>query len=55
MMNQGSLLLVLSAKGEQVWRGLAQARVAFDADNSKREAVLREGVRDLLKRYPPKQ
>ena len=55
MMNQGALLLVLSAKGEQVWRGLAQARVAFDADNSKREAVLREGVRDLLKRYPPKQ
>jgi hypothetical protein len=55
MMNQGALLLVLSAKGEQVWRGLAQAKVAFDATNTKREAVLREGVRDLLKRYPPKQ
>jgi hypothetical protein len=55
MMNQGALVLVMSAKGEIIWRGLAQAKVAFDADNRKREAVLREGVRDMLKRYPPKQ
>jgi len=55
MMNQGALALVVSAKGQLVWRGLAQAKVAFDADSKKREAVLREGVRDILKRYPPKQ
>jgi hypothetical protein len=55
MMNQGALVLDLSAKGVVVWRGVAQARVAFDADSKKREAILREGVRDLLKRYPPKQ
>jgi hypothetical protein len=55
MMNQGALVLDLSAKDVVVWRGVAQARVAFEADDKKREAILREGVRDLLKRYPPKQ
>ena len=55
MMNQGSLVLDLSAKGVVVWRGVAQAKIEFDADDKKREALLREGVRDLLRRYPPKQ
>ena len=54
MMNQGALVLDLSAKGVVVWRGVAQARVAFEADDKKREAILREGVRDLLRRFPPK-
>jgi len=54
MMNEGALVLDVAAKGTVVWRGVAKARVAFDADEKKREAVLREGVRDLLKRYPPK-
>ena len=54
MMNQGALVLDVSAKGVVVWRGVAQARVAFEADEKKREAVLREGVRDLLRRFPPK-
>ena len=54
IMNQGSLVLDLSAKGAVVWRGVAQAGVEFDANDKKREALLREAVRDLLKRYPPK-
>jgi len=54
MMNQGALVLDLSAKGAVVWRGVAQARVAFGEDDKKREAILREGVRDLLRRFPPK-
>jgi hypothetical protein len=54
MMNQGSLVLDLSANGVVVWRGVAQARIAFDTDDKKRESLVREGVRDLLKRYPPK-
>jgi hypothetical protein len=52
MMNQGSLVLDLSAAGNVVWRGVAQARIKFDADDKKREALIRESVRDLLKRYP---
>ena len=54
VMNQGSLVLDLSAKGVIVWRGVAEAKVAFEADDKKREALLREGVRDLLERYPPR-
>ena len=55
MMNQGSLVLDLKAGSEIVWRGVAQAKISFDATEKKREALLREAVRDLLKRYPPKQ
>ena len=55
MMNQGSLVLDLSAKGTVVWRGVAQAEIKIGSDLKSREAMLREGVRDLLKRYPPKQ
>jgi hypothetical protein len=54
VMNQGSLVLDLSAKGTVVWRGVAQAQIKLDADDKKREALLREGVRDLLRRFPPK-
>jgi hypothetical protein len=54
IMNQGSLVLDLSAKGTVVWRGLAQARIKLDADALQREALLRESVRDLLRRYPPR-
>ena len=55
MMNHGSLVLDLSAGDNVVWRGVAQAKIAFDVDDKKRQALLREGVRDLLKRYPPKR
>ena len=52
-MNQGSLVLDLSAKGAVVWRGVAQAEIALDADDKKREALLREAVRDLLQALSP--
>lgn len=55
MMNQGSLVLDLKVGTEVVWRGVAQAKISFDATDQKREALVREAIRDLLKRYPPKQ
>ena len=55
VMNQGSLVLDFAAKGAVVWRGVADAKIDIGVDIKKREAVLREGVRDLLRRYPPKQ
>jgi hypothetical protein len=55
LMNRGSLVLDLSAKGTVVWRGVAQAEIKFDADDRKREALLRRAVRDLLSKYPPKR
>jgi len=55
LMNQGSLVLDLSANGTVVWRGVAETKIDFDVDDRKRESLIREGVRDLLKRYPPKR
>ena len=54
VLNQGALVLDMSAKGAVVWRGVAQAQVKPGTETKKREALLREAVRDLLKRYPPK-
>jgi hypothetical protein len=53
IMNQGSLVLDLSVKDTVVWRGVAQAKIQTDADDKRRTALLREAVRDLLKRFPP--
>ena len=55
MMNRGSLVLDLSKGGTVVWRGLAQADIKFDADAKKRETLIREGIRDLLAKYPVKR
>jgi hypothetical protein len=54
MMNHGSLVLDMSAKETVVWRGVAQANIKFDVDDKKREALIREAVRDLLRRFPPR-
>jgi hypothetical protein len=55
IMNQGSLVLDVSANDKIVWRGVAQAKLHLDATDKKREAVVREAVKDLLRRFPPKQ
>lgn len=55
VMNQGSLVLDLSASGVVVWRGVAQTKIGWDTDDRKREAILREGVSALLRRYPSKR
>jgi len=55
VMNQGSLVIDLAGGGNVVWRGVAQAKLKTDTDFKKREAMLREAVSDLLKRFPPKQ
>ena len=52
-MDHGSLVLDVAANGKVVWRGVAQAKLKIDADAKKREAVLREAVHDLLRRFPP--
>jgi hypothetical protein len=52
---RGSLVLDLSSQGKVVWRGIAEAGFAMDLDMKKREAMLREAVKKVLERYPPKQ
>ena len=53
-MNRGSLVIDLTAKDTVVWRGLAETNIKPDTENTKREALVREAVRDLLRRYPKK-
>lgn len=54
MMNAGALVLDVSAKDAVIWRGVAQSKITLDATPKKREELLREAVRDLLRRFPPK-
>ena len=53
-MNLGSLVIDLTAKQDIVWRGVAQAKLKIGTEPKKRQSVLREAVRDLLKKYPPR-
>jgi hypothetical protein len=45
----------MASKGTVIWRGVAQAQISMDADDKKRESLIREGVREVLKKYPPKK
>lgn len=54
MMNQGSLVLDFTVKQAVVWRGVARSQIRIGVDPKRREALLREAVRDLLRRFPPK-
>jgi hypothetical protein len=52
VMNQGSLVLDVSARGRVVWRGVAKAKIKMDIDEKRRQVLIREAVHDLLRRYP---
>jgi hypothetical protein len=54
VMNRGSFVLDLSTKETVVWRGVADAQLETDTDAKQREKILRESIRDLLKKYPSK-
>jgi len=54
ILNRGSLVLDFNSKGTIVWRGVAQAHLEVDAGAKKREERVREGIRDLVKKFPPK-
>jgi len=54
IMNHGSLILDMTAKDVIVWRGVADAKIKRETENPKREELIREAVRDLLKKFPPK-
>lgn len=54
VMNQGSLVLDISAKGNVVWRGVARSQIKMGISDDKRQSLIREAAKDLLKRFPPK-
>lgn len=55
MIPRGSLVLDLSVGRNIVWRGIAEAKIDWEVSQEKRESLLREAVRELLKKYPPKK
>ncbi len=54
VVEQGSLVIDMVVDGRPVWRGIGEAKINMDTDQKKREALLREGVRELMKKFPPK-
>jgi Domain of unknown function (DUF4136) len=54
VIQQGSLVLDVSANGKLIWRGIGEAEIKPGITEEKRAALLREGVRDILRRFPPK-
>ena len=42
------------AKDVIVWRGVANAKIKREGEQPKREELLRDAVRDLLRKFPPK-
>jgi len=54
VIQQGSLVLDVSANGTLIWRGIGEAEIEPGIDEKKRTALLREGVQDILRRFPPK-
>jgi len=54
IMNHGSLILDMTAKDVIVWRGVADAKIKRESQNVKREDLIRQAVRDLLKKFPPR-
>jgi hypothetical protein len=54
VLNRGSLVLDFAAKDAVVWRGVAEAQLEPDAPPKKRESKLKDAVRDLIRKYPPK-
>jgi hypothetical protein len=54
VVEQGSLVIDMMVNDKPVWRGIGEAKISLDYDQKKREALLREGVRELIRKFPPK-
>ncbi len=55
IIQQGSLAIDFSANGAIVWRGVGAAEIKPGTPPDKRAALIREAVREILKRYPQKK
>ncbi|HEX8027958.1 MAG TPA: DUF4136 domain-containing protein [Vicinamibacterales bacterium] len=52
--NSGALVIDMSDKSGVIWRGVARADIDFDVSEQKRQALVRDAVRELLSKFPPK-
>jgi hypothetical protein len=57
VIEQGSLVLDLhaTANDQIVWRGIGSAQIKLGRPQEKRVALIREAVREIVRRYPPKK
>ena len=55
VIQQGSLAIDFTANGQIVWRGVGAAEIKPGLPQDKRAALIREAVRDILRRYPQKK
>ena len=58
VMNQGSLVVDLhpgTTTDRIVWRGVARGKIRVGTERAQREKILREAVRDLVKKVPTKK
>jgi hypothetical protein len=55
--NEGTLILDIAdgSTGRQVWRGWAQGEIQKAVDPGEREKRIREAVRKILDKFPPKR
>lgn len=51
----GSLVFDLASKGGVVWRGVGEAKIDWDLNEKQREDLIREAVKKIFERYPPKK
>jgi hypothetical protein len=54
IIQQGALVIDISANGDVVWRGVAEAEIKMDLPTNKRVALVQEAVEKLVSRFPPK-
>jgi hypothetical protein len=52
VIEQGALVIDMSANSTVVWRGIAEAQIKSDLPQQRREALLRQAVADILARFP---
>lgn len=52
VIQQGSIAIDFIANGEIVWRGVGAAEIKPGLPQERKEALIREAVREILKRYP---
>jgi hypothetical protein len=54
VVEQGSLVIDMMVNDKPVWRGIGEAKISLDDNQKKRADLLREGVRELMRKFPPK-
>ena len=52
MIQQGSLVIDVFSKGQVVWRGAGEAEIKPEYSQERRAELIREAVRDIIRRYP---